>query len=97
MKKNIITLIAVGMLLLAIPSIWPYGYYQLLRWVVLGIGAYLGYLSIKKEDITWAIIMGIIVIAFNPFFPFYLDKEVWIIIDFIASILFLISIWKIKS
>lgn len=97
MKKNIITLIAVGMLLLAIPSIWPYGYYQLLRWVVLGIGAYLGYLSVKKENIAWAIIIGIVAIIFNPFFPFYLDKEVWIIIDFIASILFLISIWKIKK
>lgn len=97
MKKNIITIIAVIMLLLAIPSIWPYGYYQLLRWIILGIGAYLGYLSIKKENITWAIIMSIIAITFNPFFPFYLDKEVWIVIDFIASILFLTSIWKIKK
>lgn len=85
------------MLLLAIPSIWPYGYYQLLRWVVLGIGVYLGYLSIKKENITWTIIMGVIAIAFNPFFPFHLDKEVWVVIDFITSILFLTSIWKIKN
>jgi len=97
MKKNIITIITIVVLLLAIPSIWPYGYYQLLRWIILSIGAYLGYLSIKKENFTWAIIMGAIVIAFNPFFPFYLDKEIWVIIDLIASVLFLISIWKIKK
>jgi len=31
------------MLLLAIPSIWPYGFYQLLRWIVCSIGLFNAY------------------------------------------------------
>ena len=95
--KNIITLIASVMLLVAIPSgIWPYSYYQLLRWVIFGVGIYLAYMAGEKENNIWMLIMGIAVIVFNPFSPFYLDKGVWIFIDLIYSILFLISIKEIK-
>jgi hypothetical protein len=41
--------------------------------------------------------MIIIVILFNPVIPVYLDKETLVIIDFIAALLFLMSIFKIKN
>ena len=97
MKKNIITIIAIAMSLLAIPSIWPYAYYQLLRWVLCGSGVYLGFLAHKKENIVWTWIMGIIAVLFNPIFPFYLDKGIWVILDLVVAVLFTISIWKIKK
>jgi hypothetical protein len=96
--KNIVSIIAIIMLVLAIPSgLWPYGYYILLRWLVTGaalLGLWNAY-ELKKQ--TWVIIMALIAIFFNPIAPIHLGKEVWVIIDFIVAGLFLASIFKIKK
>jgi len=41
--------------------------------------------------------MGGIAILFNPIIPVYLTKEIWVVIDFIIAIVFLISILTGKS
>ncbi len=96
--RNIASIIAIIMLILAIPSgVWPYGYYILLRWIVTGaalLGLWSAY-ELKKQ--SWVIIMALIAIFFNPIAPIYLGKEVWAVIDFIVAGLFLISIFKIKK
>lgn len=86
------------MLLLAIPSsLWPYGYYILLRWTV-SISALLltyKYYGLKKHLLM--IVFGVISILFNPIAPIYLNKELWIIIDFIVAGLFLYISNKINT
>jgi len=94
--KNIASIISIIMLLLAIPSIWPYGYYILLRWVVTFSAVFLLWLAYESKKTFWFFLMGILVILFNPVIPVYLDKETWIIIDLIVAILFLVSIFKLK-
>jgi FtsH-binding integral membrane protein len=71
----------------------PYGYYQLLRWFMLAIGGYLAYRFYKNKKIIWAIIFGLVALLFNPIIPFYLQKNVWQIIDIIVAILFFASIF----
>lgn len=39
---------------------------------------------------------GGIAILFNPIIPVHLTKDIWVIIDLIVAILFLVSIFKIK-
>jgi len=96
--KNILSVIAIGMLLLAIPSgIWPYGYYILLRWVVTGAALFVLWTSYELKKQAWVWIMGITALLFNPIAPIHLDKETWVVIDFIVAGVFLISILKIKS
>lgn len=95
--KNIFTVICMIALLLAIPSIWPYGYYQLLRWVVSGTALFVLWAAYNLEKKIWVGLMAVIVILFNPIAPIYLDKETWVIIDFVVAALFLISIFKIKN
>ena len=102
MKENIklkttLTLICVIALLLAILPIWPYGYYQLLRWLVAGTAAFIVYVASKLAKKTWIWIMSAIAILFNPIVPIYLAKEIWVAIDFIAAIVFFVSIFKIKE
>lgn len=95
--KNIASAIAILMLLLAIPSgIWPYGYYQILRWVVAGVAVFAGYVAYKLEEKIWIWLMGLTALLFNPIAPIYLAKETWVIIDLIIAVIFLISIFKIK-
>jgi len=95
--KNIASGISIIMLLLAIPTFWPYGYYVLLRWVVTISAVFLLSLVYESKKTFWLFLMGIVAILFNPIIPIYLDKETWIVIDFIVAILFLVSIFKIKS
>jgi len=95
--KNTASIISVVMLLLAIPAIWPYGYYTLLRWVVTATAIFLVWITYNLKKTFWLVLMGLVAVLFNPLIPIYLDKETWVIIDFIVAILFLVSIFKIKS
>ncbi len=96
--KNVISIIAIAMLLLAIPSgVWPYGYYILLRWVVTGAALFVLWASYELEKKAWIWIMGAVALLFNPIAPIHLNKETWVAIDFIVAGLFLISIFKIKK
>ena len=95
--KNILTVICIIALLLAIPSIWPYGYYQLLRWLVSGTAIFILYAILKLEKKIWTWIMAIIAILFNPIVPINLMKGTWIAIDLIVAIVFIISLFKIKE
>ncbi|MFA5460242.1 MAG: DUF6804 family protein [Candidatus Paceibacterota bacterium] len=95
--KNILTVLCIIALLLAIPSIWPYGYYQLLRWLIAGIAVFIAYIASELEKRIWVWIMAIIAILFNPIVPIHLVKETWVVIDFIVAIMFMISLFKIKK
>ncbi len=87
MKRNPVFLITAIALFIAMADM-PYGYYQLLRFFVCGVGAYGAYLSYEQKKTGWVWILGIIALLFNPFMKFYFEKEVWKIIDFIAGIIF---------
>jgi len=93
--KNIISAISIVMLLLAIPAIWPYGYYILLRWIITASALFLVWSAHDLKKTFWVVLMGLVAILFNPIAPIHLDKETWVIIDFIVAILFLVSIFKI--
>ena len=95
--KNIVSVVSIIMLLLAIPTFWPYGYYILLRWVVALSAVFLLWAAYNLKKTFWLFSMGIVVILFNPIVPVHLDKETWVIIDFIAAILFFVSIFKLKA
>ena len=76
LKNNWFKIIAIGIL---IGALWdhPYSYYQLLRWVVMVVGAYSAYLAYNHKDNSWAWIFGIIAVVFNPIIPFTFEKETW--------------------
>lgn len=88
--------IASVMLFIAILPL-PYGYYQLLRFAICGIGAFIAYRAYELKRRSWVWIMGIIAFLFNPLIPVHLDKATWSFIDFIVAIIFLVSIFKLKE
>lgn len=96
-NKNIASVVAILMLLLAIPEgIWSYGYYVLLRWVVGATAIFILYLSYQLDRKVWLWLMVAIAILFNPLIPIHLTKEIWVPIDFIVATLFLASIFKLR-
>ncbi|MDD3488050.1 MAG: hypothetical protein PHH35_01730 [Candidatus Pacebacteria bacterium] len=97
-NKNILSIVAIIMLLLAIPSgIWPYWYYIFLRWVVAGIALFVLSIAYEVKKGKWVWIMGGLALLFNPLTPTHLSKEAWVILDLIAAGLFFVSIFKIRK
>lgn len=75
------------MLILAIFKL-PYEYYNLLRLVVSIGGGVFSYQQFIKGRADWGISFTVIALLFNPIFPIYLSKDVWIILDLISAVVF---------
>jgi len=96
-KKFVIPLLlSVIFLLIAIFPINEYGYYILLRWIVFLTALYVGYIFYKENfsPITW--LMAIIAILFNPIFPLHFSKSIWLPVDLLVAIIFIMIIFKEK-
>jgi hypothetical protein len=87
--QKMLGIICAVALFLAIPAIWPYSYFQLLRWLVCLSAAYIGFLGFQTNRATQGVAMVIVAVVFNPIAPIYLAKSTWIIFDFVAALIFL--------
>lgn len=74
-----------------------YGYYKLLRWVTCGAGAYSAFIAVSVEKKFWVWVFGITALIFNPLIPFHFSIEIWSVIDIIAGVLFLISLFSVRE
>lgn len=88
--KNWYLFIPTILLLIAVGDL-DYGYYEILRIIVTIFATVFVYMFKAFENISLMIIMIIVAILFNPILPIHLDKDTWVFLDFISSILFLIS------
>lgn len=82
-------IIAAAMLLLALAP-WPYGYYQLLRFVVCGVSVYIASMAYQWQRFWATYLFGFIALLFNPLIPIHLTREIWQPIDVICALLFVI-------
>lgn len=77
----------------------PYGYYTFLRilsLVALSIFIYQYWVLTGEPFSIINIIIGFIIILFNPFVPVYLDKYIWKNLDFVCGcILIIIALYII--
>lgn len=99
MKINIKgTCIISGILLiLAIPTGWPYNFYVLLRWFIFASSVIVAYGFYKSKLTAWIFIFGGLAFLFNPIVPIYLNKTAWIPLDFIGAILFFLAAYSYKT
>ncbi|HEY4509253.1 MAG TPA: DUF6804 family protein [Candidatus Paceibacterota bacterium] len=95
--NKILSIVSGVMLLLAIPSMWPYGYYQLLRWVVSIVGISNAYQTYKLNSKGWAITMVVIAILFNPIEPLIFSKGTWILFDLATAFIMFTMSSKFKN
>ncbi len=95
-KKNIALVIAATILFLALFDGWQYGFFTLLRFVVFATTAYVAWMAYEGQKEKWVWIFGFIAILFNPFFPVHLDRETWVVIDFIVGAFLLATTFFFK-
>lgn len=70
----------------------PYDYYMLLRVIVFISALYI--VSHNKDE--WLYVFLGIAILFNPVFPIYLSKPLWIPIDIITGVIYIFN-YRIQS
>jgi urea transporter len=76
---------------------WPYGYYQLLRWVTCGVAVYVAFLAYAWEKKWATYLFGFIAVLFNPLLPIYLLREIWQPIDVICALLFVVVTFTVEK
>ena len=84
--NNLNKIVAVLLLIALLPL--PYAYFQLLRIVVTIVAAIYAYSFYEDNQMPKAIIFGVIVLIWNPIFPIFMDKSVWLILDIIGAVIF---------
>lgn len=96
-NKNILTLVASGMLFIALSSGLPYGYFTLMRFVVCAVGIYLAYKTYEEnKESLWVWAFGFVAVLFNPFFPVYLKRAQWEVIDLVVGVFFVLSVFLMR-
>jgi len=91
MLYKILKIVVAALLLIAIAHL-PIGYYTFLRIVVCITSVIIGIAYFEsKKPLT--VLFLIIAILFNPIVSIYLSKAIWVPIDIITAIIFIISIF----
>jgi len=84
-------------LLLAIPSGWAYDFYILLRWIIFITSLIVANGFYKSKLNNWMLVFGGIAFLFNPIVPVHLTKSSWVLIDFVAAVLFFLATLSIEQ
>ena len=74
----------------------PYGYYQMLRWIVCIIAVFITYISFNLSKVWAAAVFVVIAILFNPIFTIHFEKEAWQWIDAACGALFIASVFILR-
>ncbi len=96
-KPHLIPSIIAALMLFGALAPWPYGYYQLLRFLVCGVSAYVAYIAYSWQKLWATWLFGIIAVLFNPLLPIHLSREIWQPIDVICAIIFIVSALILKQ
>lgn len=82
---KLIFYIAAALLVVALAPL-PYGFYTLVRLTSTLAFAALAFLAFKDREplLGWA--FGFMALVFNPLFPLYLSRPLWVAIDLTAAV-----------
>ncbi len=80
-KLPVAAWVVIAALVAAVPPIWPIGFYTLLRLVVCAFVIYALVARPKLRGGGLGVALGFVALLFNPIFPVYLDKALWVPID----------------
>lgn len=95
-KKNIIVCIAAFFLFVALVDGWPYVFFTLLRFVVFAATACVAWMAYEQQKEKWIWIFGFFAVLFNPFFPIYLNRDLWRILDLATGLFLIASIFVLR-
>jgi len=96
-RPHLIPCIVASVILLGALGDWPYGYYQLLRWITCGAAVWVAFLAYDWEKKWATVVFTIVAVLFNPLVPIHLSRDVWQPIDLICALLFFVIAFVLKE
>ena len=96
-RPHLIPALIAAIMLVGALAKWPYGYYQLLRFIVCGVAVYIAYTAYNWQKM-WAVwLFGFIAVLFNPLAPIHFSGELWQYIDIICAVLFTVIAFILRK
>lgn len=87
-RPHLIPALITAAMLFAALAEWPYGYYQVLRWVTCAAAVFVAFVAYDWQKLWATWLFGFIAFLFNPLIPIHLSRELWQPIDLICALLF---------
>lgn len=87
-RPHLIPAIIAALMLLGALGRWPYGYYQLLRWVTCAAAVFVAFVAYDWQKKWATVLFGFIAVLFNPLIPIHLTRELWQPTDIICAFVF---------
>lgn len=84
------------MCVLAIADL-PYGYYQLLKWVVCISALWSAFIARSTARTAWVAIFSGVAVLFNPIAPIHLDRQIWAFLDIVTAAVLVVSLWAVRD
>ena len=88
MIKQVYVILAAMLLLCLAPM--PYGYFMLVRFVMMVACGWMAYQYYQRQKTEAAWVFGIIAMLFQPMYKIALGRTVWNIVDVIVALFFLV-------
>ena len=76
---------------------WPYGYYQLLRFITCGTAIYIAFKAWCWQKMWAVVVFGFMALLFNPLIPIHFSREAWQPIDVICAALFCYAAFVLRD
>ena len=96
-RPLLIPAVVAALMLFGALASWPYGYYQLLRFVVCGVSVYVAFIAYKWHILWTVYVFGFIAVLFNPLFPIHFSRDLWQPIDLVCALLFAVVAFILKE
>lgn len=90
--SRVAAIASIILLVLAVSTRWPYGFYTFLRIVVCATAVWLAVeaYQLRKAPLAW--VLGGLAVLFNPLVPIYMRRMQWRWFDFLALLVLAISV-----
>jgi hypothetical protein len=77
----------------------PYGYYTFTRTVTSGAAALIAFVGLRERPgfLTWATLLILIVVLFNPFVPVRLNRSTWFYLDLATAGVFTAHLFLVRQ
>ena len=92
--KQVYLILAAMMLLCLAPM--PYGYFQLVRFVVMVVFGIMAYRYYKINKVIASCVFGVLALLFQPIYKIVLGRGIWNVIDVIVAVL-LIALFMMEK
>ena len=94
--SKVAAIASIILLVLAVTTRWPYGFYTFLRIVVCGTAIWLAVEAYQLGKLPLAWILGGLAVLFNPVIPIYMRRTPWRWFDVLALLVLAISVGIVR-